>query len=121
MQYFITHTQDEALLGKQQASVLTDSILQANDRRSALVSRYHDAIAAYKQSKDVKTFKNTKKALDDKYRQTTEEVATLNKQLHDKDPEAHAKVRGGNMVYQFRNASKLITRHYPPYLGISSH
>ena len=71
--------------------MVLESILQANDRRTALIPRYQDIIASYKQHKD-KSFKTTKKNLDDKYKACTEEIATLCKQLQGTDPDSSAKV-----------------------------
>jgi hypothetical protein len=72
--------------------VLIDSILGAHDRRAALVDNYRAAIAAYKTSKDVKTFKSTKKSLDDRYKASSEEVAALVKDVQGLDGDANAKV-----------------------------
>jgi len=85
-------TEDATLLAKQQARVLIDLILGAHDRRAALVGSYQTAITAYKTSKDVKTFKSTKKSLDDKYKASSEEVATLVKDVQGLDGDANAKI-----------------------------
>lgn len=85
--------QDASLLAKQKARVLIDSILEAHDRRTALVGSYQTAIATYKTSKDSKTFKTTKKSLDDRYKSSGEEVSSLVKELQGLDSEAIAKVR----------------------------
>ena len=69
-----------------------ESILQAHDQRTALVSQYHDAIAGYKQSKDVKSYKNTKRSLDDRFRSYTENIDSLGKQLQEMDSEKSFKV-----------------------------
>ena len=69
-----------------------DAILQAHDRRIALVSNYQEAIATYKQNKDAKVYKNTKKNLDDKYRLFTDTITTQGKILQPNDPDGHAKV-----------------------------
>ena len=71
---------------------MIDSILSAHDRRAALVSSYQAAITAYKTSKDVKTFKSTKKSLDDRYKASSEEVAALVKDVQGLDGDANAKV-----------------------------
>ena len=84
--------QDSALLAKQQARVLIDSILSAHDRRTALVDNYQTAITSYKTSKDSKTFKSTKKSLDDRYKASTEEVHSLVKDVQGLDGDANAKV-----------------------------
>ena len=84
--------QDAALLAKQQARVLIDSILGAHDRRAALVGSYQTAITAYKTSKDIKTFKTTKKSLDDRYKASSEEVASIVKDVQGLDGDANAKV-----------------------------
>lgn len=72
--------------------MLIDSILSAHDRRAELVSKYQTAITAYKTSKDVKTFKSTKKSLDDRYKASSEEVAALVKDVQGLDGDANAKV-----------------------------
>ena len=79
-------------MAKQQARVLIDSILGAHDRRAALVGNYQTAITAYKTSKDSKTFKSTKKSLDDSYKASSEEVASLVKDVQGLDGDANAKV-----------------------------
>ena len=84
--------QDSTLLAKQQARVLIDSILGAHDRRAALVTNYQTAIANYKTTKDIKIFKSTKKSLDDRYRASSEEVASLVKDVQGLDGDANAKV-----------------------------
>ena len=84
--------QDVALLAKQQASVLVEAVLQVHDRRSALVTNYQDAIATYKQSKDSKGYKASKKRLDEGYRKSTEDITTKSKELQRTDSEAAAKV-----------------------------
>lgn len=87
-----TITKDAALLAKQQASVLVESILQAHDRRSTLITGYQDAIATYKQSKDNKAFKASKRRLDEGYRSSTEDITSKSKELQGTDSEATAKV-----------------------------
>lgn len=72
---------------------MIDSILQAHDRRVALVGSYQMAISAYKTSKDSKTFKGTKKSLDDQYKSNSEEVGSLAKDVQGLDPDACAKVQ----------------------------
>ena len=79
-------------MAKQQARVLIDSILSAHDRRTALVANYQTAITNYKTSKDSKAFKSTKKSLDDRYKASTEEVASLVKKVQGLDGDANAKV-----------------------------
>ena len=71
---------------------MIDSILGAHDRRAALVGSYQTAITAYKTSKDVKTFKTTKKSLDDRYKASSEEVASIVKDVQGLDGDANAKV-----------------------------
>ena len=72
--------------------MLIDSILSAHDRRAALVNSYQTAISVYKTSKDVKTFKSSKKSLDDRYKASSEEVAALVKDVQGLDGDANAKV-----------------------------
>ena len=91
--YTHTHIQDATLLAKQQARVVIDSILQAHDRRTALVGSYQTAIATYKTSKDTKTFKMTKKSLDDRYKSSSEEISSLVKEVQGLDGDANAKVQ----------------------------
>lgn len=79
-------------MAKQQARVVIDSILQAHDRRVSLVAKYQDAITAYKTSKDSKTFKTTKKTLDDRYKSNSDEVSSLAKEVQGLDPDTNAKV-----------------------------
>ena len=81
-------------MAKQQASVLVESILQAHDRRSTLITGYQDAIATYKQSKDNKAFKASKRRLDEGYRSSTEDITSKSKELQGTDSEATAKVGG---------------------------
>ena len=85
-------TKDVVLLAKQKALVLVESILQAHDQRTALVSQYQDAIAGYKQNKDVKGYKNTKRSLDDRFRTYTENIDSLGKQLQEMDSEKSFKL-----------------------------
>ena len=72
--------------------MLIDSILGAHDRRAALVTSYQNAISSYKTTKDSKTFKSTKKSLDDRYKASSEEVASLVKEVQGLDGDANAKV-----------------------------
>ena len=108
--HLITFAQDVALLAKQKALVLMESILQAHDQRTALVSQYHDAIAGYKQSKEGKGYKNTKRSLDDRFRTYTENIDSLGKQLQEMDSEKSFKV--GNINWWF-----LVC--HPPYIALS--
>jgi len=85
-------TKDTALLAKQQALVLLESILQSHDKRTTLVTKYQDAIANYKQNKDVKSYKNTKRQLDERYRNYTDTINNLNKQLQGTDSERASKI-----------------------------
>lgn len=85
--------QDAALLARQQASVLIDSILKAHDKRVALVSTYRSSISSFKNSSDTKTFKSTKKSLDDQFKAFGERVSQLAKELQPNDPDGAAKVR----------------------------
>ena len=72
--------------------MLLESILQSHDKRTTLVTKYQDAIANYKQSKDVKSYKNTKRQLDERYRNYTDTINNLNKQLQGTDSERASKV-----------------------------
>ena len=72
--------------------MLIESILQAHDQRTALVSQYQDAIASYKQNKDAKGYKNTKRNLDDRFRTYTEKIDSLSKELQEMDTERSFKV-----------------------------
>ena len=70
-----------------------DSILSAHDRRAALVPNYQTTITSFKSSKDTKSFKTTKRGLDDKYKAYTEQITSLIKQqLQAADPDRAAKV-----------------------------
>ena len=75
--------------------MLLESILQSHDKRTTLVTKYQDAIANYKQSKDVKSYKNTKRQLDERYRNYTDTINNLNKQLQGTDSE-HAFISQSN-------------------------
>lgn len=80
-------------MARQQASVLIEAIQQAHDRRAALVPSYFSSIATFKNSRDTKTLKTTKKSLDDKYKTQTEKVSSVLKELQTSDTDSSAKVR----------------------------
>ena len=76
-----------------------DAILSSHDRRSALVERFREAIAAYKHSKNVKAFKATKKQLEEKYQAFTDDITAQSKKLQAIDAEAGAKVSSTWLAY----------------------
>ena len=87
------------MLAKQQALVFSEEVLAAHDQRSLLIPRYSSAIAAYKQSKDVRTFKSSRKSLDDKFAELTNVIGKAQKKLHSVDPDASAKVSGCQLLF----------------------
>lgn len=85
-------TKDVALLTKQQASVIIESILTAHDKRATLVGSYEKAVTTLKSSEDAKGFKKSKKSLDDQFSSNTTKISALVKDLQATDPDAGAKV-----------------------------
>lgn len=84
--------QDAAVLARQQASVIIDSILQAHFKRTSLISNYHSVIATFKSSKDSGSSNSSKRSLDEKFKVLGDKVTQLGKDLQPSDPESAAKV-----------------------------
>lgn len=80
------------MLAKQQASVVLERILQAHDRQSSLLTQYVDIITSFKQSKNMQTFRKTKKGLDDKFKSCSDSISKLTKDLQSIDSEGCSKV-----------------------------
>jgi oligosaccharyltransferase complex subunit alpha (ribophorin I) len=85
-------TKDVAVLAKQQASVILEKILGLHDRRSAVLDRYTDTIASFKQSKNSQTFRRTKKSLDDQFKSFSDSIGKCSKDLQGIDADGSAKV-----------------------------
>ena len=86
--------QDVAVLAKQQASVILEKILGLHDRRSAVLDRYTDTIASFKQSKNSQAFRRTKKSLDDQFKSFSDSIGKCSKDLQGIDADGSAKVCG---------------------------
>ena len=82
--------QDAAVLARQQASVIIDSILQSHYKRSALIQRYQSIIASFKTSG--KESGTNKRSLDDQFKTLGDKVSQLCKDLQLSDAESGAKV-----------------------------
>ena len=85
--------QDTALLARQQAAVVINSIKQAHFKRSSLVQKYRSVITNFKSSKDSGSSNSSKRNLDEEFKKLGEKVSQLAKELQATDTECAAKVR----------------------------
>ena len=74
--------------------MVLEQILSAHDRRSAVLSSYTDTITSFKQSKNVQSFRKSKKSLDDRFKAFGDSIGKLGKELQGIDSEGSAKVCG---------------------------
>lgn len=87
--------QDAAVLARQKASVLIESILQSHYKRTALIQSYRSVITSFKSGKDSASFNSNKRSLDDKFKTLGEKVSQLGKDLQLTDADSAAKVWDG--------------------------
>ena len=84
--------QDAAVLARQQASVIIDSIKQAHFKRGSLIQKYRSVITNFKSSKDSGSSNSSKRSLDEEFKKLGEKVSQLAKDLQPTDMESAAKV-----------------------------